>query len=313
MYKVNDEDFQLMEQLISYGQNETKEMLSKHLKKLYQNVIETFDYLIAEGEIPIALVAHMDTVFERYGDDGNEVYYDVKKGVMWNPFGAGFDDKAGIFAILKIIEDGYRPHIIFTCFEEMGSLGAKAVVKNNPNVIFRDLKYIIELDRANSMDCVFYDNFNQDFIYYVESFGFKKAEGTSSDVKWICPEWGISGVNLSIGYENQHTASETLDVDAMFQTIMKVKEMLDDEKNIQKPFEYEINFELFDVCHRCGKQAKKSELNRVKKLDGTTIYYCDGCPVIENVFECEWCGDLIETAEMPSENICDECRNFKLE
>lgn len=308
MYTVDEKDYKLLEHLISLNQNQTKEMLSKHLKKNYSNVIETADYLIAEGEIPIALVAHMDTVFERFPKRRCELYYDVKKGIMWSPFGAGFDDRAGIFAILKIIEDGYRPHIIFTCDEEIGSLGAKKLAEKDPKSIFDELKYLIELDRAYDVDCVFYDNFNKDFTYYIESFGFEQDIGTSCDIKWICPEWKISGANLSIGYENQHTASEILNVNVLFSTIMKVREMLDDEVNIHKPFEYIINPELIANCEGCGKEILKSKLNKVKKLDGTEIYYCESCPVKEEVYECGWCGDLIEIDEEPSELICEECK-----
>lgn len=158
---------------------------------------------------------------------------------MYHPFGAGFDDKAGIFSIFKILEDGYLPHVIFTTNEEIGSLGAKKLVEDFSENPFNDLKYLIQLDRANEHDCVFYSCENREFISYVESFGFVEAFGTSTDIRHICPVWDIAGVNLSIGYKDEHAENETLDVNIMFNTISKVKEMLDDSNNLDVAFKFD--------------------------------------------------------------------------
>ena len=85
---------------------------------------------------------------------------------------------------------------------------------------------------------VFYLCENKEFIPYVESFGFVEAFGTSTDIKHICPVWDIAGVNLSIGYNDQHTENETLDITIMFNTISKVKEMLDDSSNVDIAFKF---------------------------------------------------------------------------
>lgn len=227
---LNDNDFKLMKKLISFNQEETKEFVVGFLNKFYQDIVENEEYILAEGNIPIALIAHMDTVFDDDGNDRNYIFRYLN-GKMYHPFGAGFDDKAGIFSIFKILEDGYLPHVIFTTNEEIGSLGAKKLVEDFSENPFNDLKYLIQLDRANEYDCVFYSCENREFISYIESFGFVEAFGTSTDIRHICPVWDIAGVNLSIGYKDEHTENETLDVNIMFNTISKVKEMLDDSNN----------------------------------------------------------------------------------
>lgn len=234
---LNDNDFKLMKKLVSFNQEETKEFVAGFLDKFYQDIVESEDYIFAEGNIPIALIAHMDTVFD---DDGNERNYIFRyfNGKMSHPYGAGFDDKAGIFSIFKILEDGYLPHVIFTTNEEIGSLGAKKLVEDLSEIPFDDLRYLIQLDRANDYDCVFYACENKEFISYVESFGFVEAFGTSTDIRHICPVWDIAGVNLSIGYKNQHSENETLDINIMFNTISKVKEMLDDSSNLDVAFKF---------------------------------------------------------------------------
>ena len=234
---LNDNDFKLLKKLISLNQCETKSFVAEFLDKSYSDIVETSDYIFAKGNIPIALVAHMDTVFEGDGKKRDFIYRTLE-GKLWNPNGAGFDDKAGIFAIFKIIEDGYLPHVIFTTDEEIGSQGAIQLIEEYKSHPFDDLKYLVELDRANEFDCVFYDCKNEEFIEYVESFGFIKAYGTSSDIKHISNAWNIASVNLSIGYKYQHTEEEILYVGAMFETISNVKSMLDDSENISWEFKH---------------------------------------------------------------------------
>ena len=180
----------------------------------------TNDYLYAKGEIPILLVAHMDIVHKKLP----RVEHDHEKNTLWSKTGLGADDRAGVAAILKIIEDGYRPYVLFTDEEESGCVGASIAIKKLP---VPDIKYIIELDRRGSNDAVYYDNDNPDFEKYVNSFGFTTATGSFSDISELCPSWGISGVNLSIGYYNAHSLLEYLKIDEWEATVEKVKRMLD--------------------------------------------------------------------------------------
>ena len=110
-----------------------------------------------------------------------------------------------------------------------------------PECPFEDLKYIIELDRQGTNDCVFYNCSNEEFTNYIEQFGFITDWGTFSDISDICPMWEIAGVNLSIGYKNEHTQVETLNTDVLYSTIKKVEKMLDEAKSI-KQFEYIDDF-----------------------------------------------------------------------
>jgi hypothetical protein len=171
-------------------------------------------------------VAHADTVFKK---PPQRIFYDKQKNVMWSPEGLGADDRAGVFAIIQIIKSGLRPTVIITTDEEKGGIGASALVRNMPKPP-TDLKYIIQLDRQGSMDCVFYDCLNKEFEEYVESFGFVTDFGSFSDISVLCPAWRVAGVNLSIGYYDEHSVSETLYIGHMNSTILKVKNMLRDAK-----------------------------------------------------------------------------------
>lgn len=324
-----EDELQILERLISLNQKQVKKTVSSFLKKKYSKVIESNDYILAEGDIPIALVAHMDTVWEKdLIHKRKDLYYDRRKGVLWHPHGAGFDDRAGVFAILKIIRDGFKPHVIFTTDEEKGGVGAVELVTNIPTCPFEDLKYIVELDRANESDCVFYDCFNQEFINYIESFGFIEDWGTFSDIDLICPEWEVAGVNLSIGYKNEHTASEILHVNALFKTISRVKNMLqnadtaDHYKYILSPYAkyysyaYGIEGDMFDFgyggnvvkCKKCGQYLEEFNSIPVKNKDGGTSFRCPDCVCDNEISWCHYCGEAFEK-ETEDQTICNDCKD----
>ena len=169
----------------------------------YEDFIEGKDYLYAKGTLPVLLVAHVDTV--HFGSPPTNIFYDQEQKILWSPDGIGGDDRAGVAGILELLDRGYRPHILLTDGEEKGGIGATQAAKE---IYPDDVKFVIELDRKGSEDAVFYSCDNPDFATYIESFGFKTALGSFSDICKICPSWGIAGVNLSTGYYNAHTKSE---------------------------------------------------------------------------------------------------------
>lgn len=282
MWVLKEKDYKLLENILMTKQSSLKNVLATYLGKKYKNVVQTPEYLYAEGTIPIALVAHMDTVF---AEPPTEIFYDTRKNVMWSPQGLGADDRAGVFCILKIIEAGYRPHIIFTTDEEMGCIGASKLAEIP--CPFKDLRYIIELDRRGFSDCVFYDCDNPEFTDYVENFGFVTEWGSFTDISEICPAWGVAGVNLSVGYRDEHSYTEVLFVGAMLLTISRVKNMLD-EKEIPN-FKYIPSIShyynwnkkdltpLYYQCSGCGKHFNEEDMFAVRMLDKSIAYFCSDC------------------------------------
>ena len=123
MRVLTDKDYKLFEKLVSLKQNELRKAMIQYLKAKYEKILITKDYIVAIGEIPIALVAHMDTVFAK---PVSNLFYDEKKGVLWSPEGLGADDRAGVFAILKILQTGLRPSVILTTDEEHHTSRGKA-------------------------------------------------------------------------------------------------------------------------------------------------------------------------------------------
>lgn len=315
MRVLNEREYGLFERLVSLSQAELHKTLGVYLKGKYDKVIIEKEYIVAVGDIPIALVAHMDTVFHNQPDD---IYYDQRKGVMWSPQGLGADDRAGIFIILQIVQSGLRPSIILTTDEERGGLGAQALAKKECPIPF--LRYLIQLDRRGSCDCVFYDCMNPQFIDYIESFGFIERIGSFSDISFLMSAWQVCGVNLSVGYKDEHSYAETLNVGAMYRTLEIVKKMLQ-EKDIphypyqeivtkltgyhqtMTPYNYEADYDAGMPCACCGSYFFDFELIPVKSTDNRKMkYYCADC-MVDRVNWCDNCGHAYEIGD-PEEDMC---------
>lgn len=281
----------------------TQEALRKSLvnvlKKHYTNVIATKEYVMAQGETPIALVAHLDTVFS-YGK--RKIYYDQEAQVIWSPHGLGADDRAGVFAILQIIQHGFRPTVIFTTDEELGCLGADQLVLDYPEPPW-PINYIVQLDRQGANDCVFYNCNNPKFEKYIEEFGFVSDFGSFSDISSICPTWGIAGVNLSIGYINEHTLQETLHVKFWKRTIKQVEKML--KKEEIPAFDYiplrirGRKFLNYLTCSGCGEMT---DPYLVIPVDNEV--FCPTCSV-DKIDWCKKCGAPY-VLEKKEKHVCKE-------
>ena len=307
-------EFEIFENICRMSQKQLHKGLKDIFSDMYgqQNVIDKEKYLYVRGTTPVLLVAHLDTVFKT---PNRGIYFDPEKNVIWGgATGLGADDRAGVFGIIWLISCyEFRPHILFVEDEENGGHGSISVVKDdiiNPE----NFKYVIELDRANAKDCVFYDCANTSFMEYVESFGFNTARGTFSDISILCPAWKVAGVNLSIGYQNEHSLAEMLTIHWMLETLDKVALMLEDAENAER-YEYISATPEFGTC-RCsycgaltsyatamtiskeytqeGREMKKVCLNCMPDH----VSYCDKC---HEFYEVEVAGDK-----------CPECGGYHI-
>ena len=317
--RLSKQDYKLFDLLLKSNQQKTHDICKQFLKKNDYEVIDGNFYLLAEGNIPIVLIAHMDTVHEQ--KEQCLFLYDLDKNIATTKYTLGFDDKAGIAAIFKIIKKGYRPHIIFTHDEEIGGGGSRMLVNDYRTCPFTPTpKYMIQLDRRGTHDCVFYDDDNKEFIKYVESFNhFKEAIGSFTDISTIAPVWDISGVNLSIGYFNEHTNNEYLDVDAWCKTIDEVIRMinaLEDAPSfnyIESQYTYSYSYGLdgfddasLDYCECCGGRVGYESLIPLTTQDNTVMYVCPDCfTKIGNV--CSRCGELYTISSYPDMGLCPTC------
>lgn len=197
----------------------------------YGNILSYKSYGSGQGPV-ILLNAHLDTV--PHTVEGREV---IKEGNIWSssegPLGA--DDRAGVAALLTIAKylqqsnfQG-KVHFVFTVEEEIGLRGANHIF----GPYLWNIDYALVLDRRGKGDIIV-RNWSMDFCE--ESYGkfieiiaqeeglydWKTTTGGSSDTV-IWARNGIQSANLSIGYQQEHTDSETLNIDDAYETIQLVK------------------------------------------------------------------------------------------
>lgn len=296
---MKDNEFELYKCISNMTQEALRKSLVNVLKKHYTNVITTKEYVMAQGETPIALIAHLDTVFP-YGK--RKIYYDREAQVIWSPNGLGADDRAGVFAILLIIQHGFRPTVIFTTDEELGCLGADKLVLDYSEPPW-PINYIIQLDRQGANDCVFYNCNNPEFEKYIEEFGFISDFGSFSDISAICPSWGVAGVNLSVGYINEHTLQETLHVKFWKRTIKQVEKMLKKEKIPTFDYipRYPNEHKFFDylTCSGCGEM-----IDPYLTIPVDDEVFCPTCSV-DKIDWCKKCGAPY-VLEKKEKHVCKE-------
>lgn len=306
---MNKNDRAKLEKILKLNEYQLHAYLIKYLNQKYKKPItSTVDYIVVEGDIPVCLVAHLDVVAATPPSD---VFYDHEKEIMFCINGFGQDDRSGVFAILKLIEKGYRPHIIFTHGEEKGCIGSDELIRRFPCAPF-DLKYLIQLDRRGEKDCVFYECDNEIFTKYVENFGFTTNFGSFTDISIIAPTWKIAAVNLSTGYYNEHSQNEYLHTRALVNTIEKVENMLKDIDNadyyqyIPSYFSYEgSDYSAFeDYCDFCYRHSPSSLLHKVICRDGYTGYVCDDCYHEKSLY-CPHCK--IDYEVTPYDTKCPYC------
>lgn len=234
-----------LKNIFRFSQYELKSRLSELLKINGYNPVFKDGFLYAEGELPVLLVAHLDTVHKELV---REIVYCKNGREISSPQGIGGDDRCGVFMILKIIKE-LRCHVLFCEDEEIGGIGAEKFAESG---ITPDVNFIIEMDRRGSNDAVFYDCENEDFTKFITSFGFSEEWGSFSDISVIAPALGVAAVNISAGYYNEHTLKEYVDIEVMRINIERIKKIIRASK---QKYEYiEKDYGYYD--HYYGREYK---------------------------------------------------------
>jgi hypothetical protein len=216
------------EDVVRPSQKKLKKALVRELKQAEYTVQSEKGFIYAKGDLPVLLVAHLDTVHKQ---PVKTICYSADKNIIMSPQGIGGDDRAGVFMITGLIQR-LHCHVLFCEDEEIGGIGARSFVQSG---IKPAVNFIIELDRRGSNDAVFYDCDNPEFTSFVTDFGFVEDIGSFSDISVIAPALGVAAVNISAGYFSEHTKHEYVDLSIVKRNIERVGRMIAAES---KRFEY---------------------------------------------------------------------------
>jgi len=177
------------------------------------------NYHYIEGSLPpekrVLLLAHADTVWDGNGPKYEYANPHIKEGKVFpsNPHsGLGADDRAGI-AMLYLIAKETGHSILITNYEEVGRIGAKALVNGDKELhkhIQDNHNFFIQLDRQGATDYKCYYVGSSEFRNFINKNTFFSEPNRSSftDICTLCET--VCGVNFSVGYYNEHRAAEHL-------------------------------------------------------------------------------------------------------
>ena len=190
------------------------------------------------GDGPTVLLsAHMD-VYEELDPRREIVEEDV---ILRSTCGIlGADDRAGIAVVLRLFRGiagtNFRGtlKLAFTVGEETGLIGST----NMDEKFLAGVHAAIVADRRGKRDVVVcrgeepfcdpsYGKLFEEAGALAGMKGWKRVSGGSSDALVFARKFGINTVNLSVGYENEHTWEETLDYIAAYETSMLIETVLD--------------------------------------------------------------------------------------
>ena len=190
-----------------------------------------FVYLPGSREDRVVLLAHADTVWDAYYfpyicqqslKREKNVYYGAD-----SHYGIGADDRAGCAILWLLKESGHS--LLVVDGEEHGRIGSNYLRVKYPE-IFNELNshaYMIQFDRREHKNYKVYNlPVSDEFLAFIEeNTGFKNAGKLSfTDIVTLCRD--ICGVNLSIGYYNEHTPCEKLNFDEWYETFEIAQKLL---------------------------------------------------------------------------------------
>lgn len=207
-----------------------------------------FVYVPGTRKDRVLLVAHADTVWDKYYSSDPWKAYFEEKNMMHrihrisidgniirqggsDVWGIGADDRAGCAMLWLLRKSGHS--LLVTDGEEHGQIGAHFLMSNYPDIAeeINEHNYMIQLDRRNGNDYKTYSlPVTDEFRDYIESqTSFVDAGRTSrTDIVVLCRK--ICGVNFSVGYCNEHTGDEYLNIDHWLNTYNTVKSLLEKEQ-----------------------------------------------------------------------------------
>lgn len=271
------------------------------------------------------LVAHADSVWGSLNigiDFKDGVFHSSKKEVevTWQSkttkyvkkgIGTNADDHAGCLAVWSLRDLGHS--MLITSGEEIGCVASRSLMENKAwRECIADHQFAIEFDRSGNNDIVFYDVGTNDFVKYMEKeTGYKTQEGSSTDIRFLCKD--ICGVNISMGYYDEHTKDERLVLSELMRTVETARKLLSQKDLPKFPLIKGQTYVHEPVCaqaqidksFRCHKQSKKNNLTNLpmdlKNLPKEEIITCTHCKTdipektwYANMFQCPKCNKPID-------------------
>ena len=280
----------------------------------------TDGYIFARGTLPVCLCAHMDKVpHYHHLKNIHKQALVSKKGkvvdvLISSKQGIGGDDRCGVYAILYALKLGHRPSVLFCMGEEIGCRGSHKFVTDVDKDFLKDVNAFVQIDRRGSNDCVRYSDSNPKLTEAMTAFGYQHAYGSCSDISVLMPYFGISGVNLSSGYYNEHRANlEYVSISDVKKLLVRLDKILHSdifkEKYVYKDGYSYSGYSSSRFSSYGGSSHSRSGVKQLSLFKD--LPYIE--PFIDDLTTCDYCGeqvfssDTVETDDPLVSSVCKDC------
>jgi hypothetical protein len=218
----------------------SQDELEEHIKETVPNITISEGCMVysTDDSFKPMLCVHLDTINTHYAPGEilpEDFEYDETLNVLGvNPNSKlsclGGDDRAGVWIALQIINymeltGNYNYNVGFFRDEEIGCIGSEAYLKSKDFI--ENTTCYLGLDRKSTQgtqEIALYGNDNQELIDVFTELGYAVEMGSITDAAVLATD-DVACLNLSVGYDNEHTKNEVLHLDCMFDTFAKIKDL----------------------------------------------------------------------------------------
>jgi len=206
-----------------HGSDTEQKFIKRYLMPLGFKPDRDNNQILTIGNRPILFSSHLDTVHHTQGSqtvaiDGSGFLSLSKRASGEGSNCLGADDTAGIWLMLEMVKAGIAGTYVIHYGEEIGCVGSSALASHNPEFL-RQFQAAIAFDRAGYGDVITHQMGQRTCSdVFATALGEQLGgeyrpcdKGVYTDTNeyaHLIPEC----TNLSVGYFNQHTENESLDM-----------------------------------------------------------------------------------------------------
>ncbi len=198
-------------------------------REQHSNSKQRFVYIEGTRKEKVVLVAHADTYFDEqyeYPQKEHEVFEEDGWIAGDGRNGIGADDRAGCAMLYLLKDSGHS--VLITDGEEYRQAGSNWLMEQNKDIADRinGHLFMIQPDLANATNFKCYDKGTDAFRkFIIDKTGYAEPDKDNrTDIAVLCR--AIAGVNLSIGYYDEHTHDERLNIREWENTLAMIRNLL---------------------------------------------------------------------------------------
>lgn len=248
-----------------------------------------FAYRPGKRADSVLVVCHADTVLGAINS------YNESRNVVCSP---ELDDRLGIACMLSFDGPLSTCAMLICDDEERGMSTADmfpdVFPQSRPN-------WLVELDRRGT-DVVTYDYANETWHSILESVGFDIGHGSFSDICYL-ESLGVCGVNVGIGYHNEHTTKCHADLNDTVTQIARLQTLLSTFGSVRLRHDIQKRDSWYSVSRNSVSGNRGASYS-------SSVHYNDEFTNFKSLEYCEDCQSEIMDGDIlyyENSNLCRHC------